>query len=71
MVDRRLQRRQLAVGIENVELAVVLAEGRAGFGMSAMPSPSLSSPKISICDDLPQGCAVVGEILLDADARRP
>ena len=27
-----LQRRQLPVGIENVELAVVLAEGRAGVG---------------------------------------
>ena len=31
-LDGGLQRGQLAVGVEDVELAVVLAEGRAGVG---------------------------------------
>ena len=41
---RRLQRRQLAVGVEDVELGVVLAERRALGVDRGMPSPSWSSP---------------------------
>ncbi len=35
--------------------------------LSGMPSPSLSSPKISVWIDLAQRAAVGGEVLLDAD----
>ena len=35
-----LQRGQLAIGIENIELAVVLAEGRAGIGGAGVAADS-------------------------------
>ena len=65
--DRRLKRRQLTVGIENVELPVVLSEGRSGFGIGDSVA-ILVFAENQILDDLPQGCTVVREILFDADA---
>ena len=42
---RRLQRRQLAIRVQDAELGVVLAEARCRCRCaSEMPSPSLSSP---------------------------
>ena len=62
--DRRLQRRQLAIGVEDVELGVVLTErrcpGRACPGCRRRPSRRRRS---ELQNDLRSG-AVVGEILL-------
>ena len=59
---RRLQRGQLAIGVEDVELAVVLAEGgsrqRIGHAVAI-----LIVAEDQDLDDLPQQRAVVGEIL--------
>ena len=61
-----LQRRQLAVRIEDVELAIVLAECRAGVGGAVVVgglAKFWSSPTISVSMMLQQPVAIGREIL--------
>ena len=58
-LDGGLQRGQLAVGVEDVELAVVLAERRAGVGALAS-LPVSSKPWPSPDDQRLRECSAVG-----------
>ena len=72
-LDGGLQRGQLAVGGEDVELAVVLAESRAGVGAASSLESSRqpwSSPTMSLVMASQQLVAIVGEILQDLYRRR-
>ena len=65
-LDGGLQGGQLAVGIEDVELAVVLAEGRAGVGGAVVAAAFIEALAFAHgqrFDGLEQRVAVVGEVV--------
>ena len=64
---RGLQRRQLPIGVEDVELGVVLAERRAQFRIVREAVAVLIVAVDQLVDDLAQLRPVVGEVLLDPD----
>ena len=67
---RGLQSGELAVGVEDVELAVVLAEGGAGIGAAGVVdclSDPWPSPTIMRLQDAEQLVAIGGEVLQDVD----
>jgi hypothetical protein len=64
---RRLQRRQLAVGVQDAELGIVLAEGGADVGVVGDAVAVLVVAEDQRLDDLAEDAAIAGEVLLDAD----
>ena len=67
---RGLQRGELAIGIEDVELAVVLAEGRAGVGAAGVVGGfggSLALAHDQGLENAEQPVAIGGEVLQDVD----
>ena len=69
MADRRLQRRKLPVGAEDIELGVVLPELRAFHVRIADAVAVLVLAVHQDFDDLPQLGLVVREVLLHAHRR--
>ena len=65
--DGRLQRRELPVGVEDVELGVALAEGRRLVGLVADAVAVLVLAVDQHVDDVADHGAIGGEVLLDAD----
>ena len=64
---RRLQRRQLAVGVQDAELGIVLPEGGADVGVVGDAVAVLVVAEDQRLDHVAQRAAVGGEVLLDAD----
>ncbi len=66
---RRLQRGQLAIGVENVELGVVLPESRGGVRGAFVVGvllKALAQAEDQRAEHFLKLCAVAGEVLLDA-----
>ena len=69
-----LQRGELAVRVEDVELAVVLAEGRAGIGAAGIVdgfSVALAFADDQRFENAEQPVAIGGEVLQHIDRCRP
>ena len=64
---RRLQRRQLAIGVEDVELGIVLAERGARFGVVRNPVAVHVVAVDQSQNHVPRAARVVGEVVLHAD----